>query len=70
MALEFRIKQVKNGFQVFYVEKKGSSFFFEGKEVLKPYITLAGLDEVYTFKDIDTAIKELKLEVIKNTKRL
>lgn len=70
MVPEFRIKQVKKGFQVFYVEKKGSSFFFDGNEVLKPYITWAGLDEVYTFKDIDTAIKQLKLEVIKNTKRL
>lgn len=70
MKPEFRIKEAKSGFQVFYVEKKGSSFFFEGKEVLKPYITWAGLDEVYTFKDINTAIKQLELEVIKNTKRI
>ena len=67
MIPEFRIKQVKGGFQVFYVEKYR---FFTGKAVLKPYITWAGLDEVYTFKDIDTAIKELELGVIKNTERI
>jgi hypothetical protein len=67
MIPEFRIKQVKGGFQVFYVEKYR---FFTGKAVLKPYITWAGLEKVYTFKDIDTAIKQLELEVIKNTERI
>lgn len=67
MTPKFRIKQVKGGFQVFYVEKER---FISGEEVLKPYITWAGLDDVYTFKDINTAIKQLKLEVIKNTKRI
>ncbi len=67
MKPEFKIKEVKNGFQVFYVKRYR---FLSGEEVLKPYITWAGLDKVYTFKDIDTAIKQLELETIKNTKRI
>jgi hypothetical protein len=67
MVPEFRIKQVKGGFQVFYVEKYS---FFTRKAVLKPYITWAGLDKVYTFKDIDTAIKHLEREVIINTDKI
>jgi hypothetical protein len=64
----FIIKSAKGGgFQVFYVKKFK---FFTGEAVLKPYITYAGLDEVYTFKDIDTAIKQLELEIIKNTERI
>lgn len=63
----FIIKSVKGGFQVFYVKRFR---FFTGEAVLKPYITWAGLDEVYTFKDIDTAIKQLELETIKNTERI
>ena len=67
MKPEFRIKEVKNGFQVFYVKRYR---FLSGEEILKTYITWAGLDKVYTFKDIDTAIKQLELETIKNTKRI
>lgn len=67
MKPEFKIKQVSDGFQVFYVQKYD---FFSMEPVLKPYITWSGLDDVYTFKDIDTAIKELELEVLRNTKRI
>lgn len=67
MKPQFRIKQVQGGFQVFYVKKYR---FLSGEEVLKPYITYAGLDEVYTFRDIDEAINQLELETIKNSKRI
>jgi hypothetical protein len=67
MKPKFIIKSTEKGFQVFYIERYR---FLTGFPVLKPYITYAGLDKVYTFKDIDTAIKELELEVIKNTKRI
>jgi hypothetical protein len=67
MKPKFIIKSTEKGFQVFYIERYR---FLFGLPVLKPYITYAGLEKVYTFKDIDTAIKELELEVIKNTKRI
>ena len=67
MKPQFIIKENENGkFEVYYIERHAT--FFK-KEILKPYITWAGLDEVFPFDDIDIAIKELKQEVIKNTER-
>ena len=64
MKPEFRILQNNNfKFEVYYVERKRS--FFK-KEVLKPYITYAGLDMVYPFSSIEIAIDSLKDEIIKN----
>ena len=54
-------------FEVYYVEQKGKIF---KKEVLKPFITWRGTDEVYAFSSIDIAIRELKQEVIKQTERI
>lgn len=68
MKPEFRIKQNKNGnFEVYYVEKKATIF---KKEVLKPFVCWAGIDKVYEFGSIDSAIRELKQEVIKQTQRV
>lgn len=70
MKSEFRIKENEEGFfEVYYVESKGNSFFTEGKELLKPYITWSGYDNAYPFSTLENAIEELKQEVIKNTKR-
>jgi len=68
MKPEFRIKENKNGkFEVYYIERHET--FFK-KEILKPYITWAGLDEIFQFSSIEVAIKELELEIIKNTDRI
>lgn len=68
MKPQFRIKENENGkFEVHYIERQ-STFF--RKEVLKPYITWAGLDEVYPFSTIDIAIRQLELETIKNTEKI
>ena len=69
MKPEFRIKKNTEGkFEVYFVETKGSSFFFKDKEFLKPFITYAGLEEVYPFSSLETALNELKLEIIKQHK--
>lgn len=66
MKPQFRILQNKNGnFEVYYIEK--INFF--GKEILKPFITRAGLDDVFPFSNLDLAIDELKKEAIKQTER-
>jgi ABC-type transporter MlaC component len=71
MKPEFRIKQNEKGkFEVYYVEVKGSSYFTKNKEVLKPFITYAGLEIVYPFSKIETAIEEMKAEIIKQTELL
>lgn len=71
MKPEFRIKENTEGkFEVYYIETKGSSFFFKDKEVLKPFITYAGLDKVYAFSSLKTALEQLKLEIIKQTEIL
>ena len=71
MKPEFRIKENKKynpyRFEVYFVEYKG--FLFK-KEVLKPFITYAGTGNIYPFSSIETAITELKQEVIKQTERL
>ena len=68
MKPQFKIKENKEGkFEVYYVEKKGKIF---KKEVLKPFITWRGTDEVYAFSSIDIAVKELKQEVMIQTKRI
>lgn len=69
MKPEFRIKENENGkFEVYYVES--ITYFFISKEILHPYITWSGLDKVFEFDTIESAIRELQLEVIKNTERL
>jgi len=71
MKPEFRIKQNNKGkFEVYYVEIVGTSYFFKGKEVLKPFITYSGSDRIFEFSSLEIAIKELKQEVIKQTERL
>lgn len=66
MKPEFRIKENEKGkFEVYYIESLG----FRCKEILKPYVTWSGLDKVYEFDTIESAIRELQLEVIKNTER-
>ena len=71
MKPEFRIVENKKGkFEVFYVETKGGSYFFKDKEVLKPFITYAGSNKIYSFESIENAIKELKQEVIIQTERI
>jgi hypothetical protein len=71
MKPEFRITKNQNGrFEVYYVESVGSSFFFKGKEVLKPYVTYSGSDRIFPFKTIESAIVQLKAEVILQTERL
>lgn len=68
MKPQFKIKKNKEGkFEVYYVEQKGKIF---KKEVLKPFITWRGTDEVYAFSSIDIAVKELKQEVIKQTEKV
>jgi len=68
MKPQFIIKENKNGkFEVYYIERYATFF---RKEVLKPYVTWNGLDEVYPFSSIDVAIRELKTEIIKNTERI
>jgi hypothetical protein len=68
MKPQFRIKQTENcKFKIYYVESIGTSFFFSGKEVLKPYVTWSGLDQGYEFKTIEGAIEHLKAECIINT---
>ena len=68
MKPQFKIKKNKEGkFEVYYVEEKGKIF---KKEVLKPFVTWSGIDEVYAFSSIDIAIRELKQEVIKQTERI
>jgi len=70
MKPEFRIKENENGkFEVYYVESVGSSFFFKGKEVLKPYITYSGSDRIFEFSSMEVALGELKHEVFMNTER-
>ena len=65
MSPEFRIlHNINFRYEVYYVHKKAT--FFK-KEVLKPYLTYSGLDEVFPFMDLEIAIEELKKEVIKNT---
>lgn len=68
MRPQFKIKENKKGeFEVYYIERHET--FFK-KEILKPYITWSGLDEVFPFDNIDIAIKELGYEVIKSTERI
>lgn len=65
MKPEFKIKKNKQGkYEVYYIYKHRTFF---NKEVLKPYITWSGLDKVYPFSTLETAIKELKIEITKNT---
>jgi hypothetical protein len=68
---EFRIKQNNKGkFEVYFVEVVGTSYFFENKVVLKPFITYSGSDRIFEFSSLEIAIKELKQEVIKQTEIL
>lgn len=65
MKPRFKIKQNEKGkFEVYYIERHET--FFK-KEILKPYVTWSGLDEVFEFSTIDVAIQELKKEIILNT---
>lgn len=67
MKPQFKIKENENGkFEVYYIERQKTFF---RKKVLKPYVTWAGLDDVYHFSTIEFAIQELKKEVILNTER-
>ena len=69
MKPEFKIKENKYGkFEVYYVEHKIG--LFSHKEILHPFITWSGLDEVYAFNSIEIAIEELKKEVINQTERI
>ena len=71
MKPEFKIKQNTHGkFEVYYVEIKGTSYFFKDKEVLKPYITYSGSDRVFEFSSMEVALGELKHEVVMNTEHL
>lgn len=65
MKPRFKIKQNEKGkFEVYYI-KRHATFF--KKEILKPYVTWSGLDEVFEFSTLDVAIQELKKEIILNT---
>lgn len=55
-----------NKFEVYYIERKGLIF---KKDVLIPFVTYAGSNEVYPFINIQIALEELKQEVIKQTER-
>jgi hypothetical protein len=71
MKPEFRI--IKNHFgrfEVYYVESRKTYFLFKTKEVLKPYITYSGSDRIFPFKTIESAISELKTEVILQAERV
>jgi len=71
MKPQFRIKENVNGkFEVYYVEKVKTFLGIRTKEVLKPYVTWSGLDEIYAFNTIEAAITHLKAEVILQTERL
>ena len=68
MKPEFRIIENKNKkYEVYYVENKGSSYFFKDKEVLKPYITYSGSNRIFEFSSRLVALEELKNEISKNT---
>lgn len=71
MKPEFRIKKNHFGrFEVYYVESRKTYFLFKTKEVLKPYVTYSGSDRIFPFKTIESAIAQLKAEVILQTERL
>jgi len=68
MKPQFIIKENEKGkFEVYYVERYAT--FFK-KEILKPYVTWSGLDEVFEFSTIDVAISELKKQIMINTDRI
>ena len=68
MEPRFRIIKNKEGkFEVYYVELCSYYYFFT-KEVLRPFITYAGTNIIFAFSKLETAVRELEVEVIKNTK--
>lgn len=66
MKPKFRILENKKGkYEVYYVSRKT----FWGKEILKPFVTYSGIDKAYGFTSLEMAIKELKIECVKQCDR-
>lgn len=66
MKPQFRILENKDGkYEIYYVD----SISLRGKEKLKPFITWSGLDKVYSFRTIESAVDNLKLESIRQLER-